>query len=97
MARRLLPDVHDAGGPIVPAVLAAGPDVTVWATDAELRRVEAATLGSARRKEAVWGAMLTAFRRHQAASREWLDEQGLEGVARRSAITSRRPYWPPKD
>lgn len=97
VARRLVPDVQDAGRPVVPAVLAAGPDVTVWATEGELRRVEAAPLGSARRSEAVQGAMLTARRRHRDACDRWLDEHGLEGVARRAAIPSRRPFWPPKD
>lgn len=80
-----------AGG--VPPELAAGPSVPRWATAAHLPRVEA-TRGTPQAEAATMAAMLAARRLWRDACTVWLDGQGLEGAARRSAIPSRRPYWP---
>lgn len=91
MARRRPAPEPVAGG--VPAELAAGPNILVWATPAHLERLEA-TRGTPEAEDAVKHAMLAARRRHRDACDVWLDAQGLEGAARRSAITYGRPYWP---
>ncbi len=88
--RRRQPDV--AAGSLVPAELAAGPCIEAWCVPAEVARWRAARTVVDRR-ERLGDLMVTARRRHAAASRDWLDGSGLDRSDPRAHIVSRRPYF----
>lgn len=92
MARRRPPPEPKAVNGIPPE-LAAGPDVTRWATTDQLDTVRA-TRGTPAARDAVEAAMLTARTRWRDAVTAWGESQGLDHQSTWGSISSRRPYWP---
>jgi len=77
----------------VPAELAMGPRVDVWANAAALTRLGSAPVNS--NSPEGWAVMISARRNHQHAVHAWAEQTGRTGRQARALIPSRRPYWPP--
>ena len=85
--------------PVVPADIAAGPEIRPWAdpetldTLARLRAAPAGTVSSQLLRDAEGNAMVTARRRWCTARDEWAAEAGFTRRDVMAMVPSRRPYW----
>ncbi len=85
--------------PVVPADIAAGPEVRRWASPESLQALallpERPTTKAGRKAgaEAVWSCMLSARRRWVEARDEWAAEAGFTRREGMAMVPSRRPYW----
>jgi len=84
--------------PVVPADIAAGPEVGRWASPESLQarallpERPTTKVGREARAEAVWACMLSARRRWGEARDEWAAEAGYTRREGMVMVPSRRPY-----
>jgi len=97
MRRRVLES--PSSGVVVPADIAAGPDIRRWAdpetldTLARLRAAPAGTVSSRLLNDATGNAMVTARRRWRDARNAWFSEAGLTFEEGAALLHVGGPYW----